>query len=212
MKRLLVLAVLAVATAATAQESRGGQGWSVLSGQTVGASQTAVVGRVGWPGLSVSLLQGVQPNLDIGARLGFNYGFEGIVTSVTPGIKVQGVLRVCLLDTARYNFGIEFAPGPLFYFFPDTQVGLSLPVSLAFGIPAGSAVMLNLGLDFPLFVMFGTYGRVVLPVLVGAGAEYTIDQRLSVNFGVRMGPGINASGPRNTPFVLHALVGVALKL
>jgi hypothetical protein len=215
MKKTVLLAGLLLAASSWAQEARGGQGWSVLSGQTVGSNQTAITGAVGWPGISATLLQGVQPHLDVGVRLGFNYGIEGVVTSnVTPGLKVQGVLRVCLLDSARFNFGIEFAPGPFFYFYTrDTQVGLTLPLSAKLGIPAGAALMLHLGLDLPMYVTFGPGGRVVLPILVGAGAEYYIDQRLSVSFAVRMGPALNANGPyASTPLALQAQVGVALKL
>ena len=43
---------------ASAGYSGRGQGWSVLSGQTVGQGNTAFVGQVGWPGLSASLLHG----------------------------------------------------------------------------------------------------------------------------------------------------------
>ncbi|MHB8875411.1 MAG: hypothetical protein ACYC8T_17135, partial [Myxococcaceae bacterium] len=137
-RRFAFVAVLMAA--GVAQAASGGQGWSVLSGQTVGTNETVISGAMGWPGISATLLQGVSPKIDIGGRFTFNYGFEGIVTRVTPGLKLQGVLRVAVAETDKLNFGVNFAPGPLFYFETgQTLVGLTLPVGFVVGIPAGSA-------------------------------------------------------------------------
>ncbi|OJT27261.1 hypothetical protein BO221_04550 [Archangium sp. Cb G35] len=215
----VLMGVLLVSGAALAQEEGAtysrGQGWSVLSGQTLG-SGTAVTGQVGWPGLSLGLLHGATSRFDIGGKLTFNYGREGLITSVVPGLKLQAWMRLMLLQTSRVNVGLTFAPGPFFYFYERyADVGLTLPIALTVGIPVGSALMLNVGLDIPFYVIFGTGGGVVVPVLLGGGLEYFLDRNLAVNFNVRMGPSVGSYpglyGRGSARFTLEALLGVAYK-
>jgi len=212
--------VLCFASVALAQEqgraSYGrGQGWSVLSGQTMGQGGTAVVGQVGWPGVSVGLLHGATSNFDIGGKLSFNYGREGIVTSVVPGLKLQAWVRLMLVESARVNVGLTFAPGPFFYFYDlGTDVGLSLPVGLNVGIPVGSALMLNAGLDIPFYVIFGSGGGPVFPILVGGGLEYFVSREFAIHFNVRMGPSIfpyEDFRVGRARFTMEALFGIAYR-
>jgi hypothetical protein len=206
-----------VSTGALAQDEGGsygrGQGWSVLGGDTMGGSN-AFIGQIGWPGLSLGLLHGATPRFDIGGKFTFNYGQEGIVEIVEPGLKLQAWMRLMLARTSQVSLALSFQPGPLFYFHDGyTDVGLALPVALAAGIPVGSAVMLNLGLDIPFHVYFGAGGGPVFPLLVGGGLEYFIDRDLNVNFNVRMGPSIipdsGRRGGSDAYFTLEALFGVA---
>ena len=219
--RLVCVGVLLVAGAARAQDegySYGrGQGWSVLSGQTLGQGANALVGQAGWPGVSLGLLHGATSRFDIGGRLGFNYGREGIVTRVVPGLKLQAWVRLMLVQTSKVNLGLSFAPGPFFYFNRgSTDVGLVLPLAFTLGIPVGSALMLNVGLDVPFYVVFGTGGGPVVPLLVGAGGEYFIDRNLALTFNTRFGPSLgtyeNFLGRGRSAFTLEALFGVAYKL
>ncbi len=215
----VLLGLLCVSSAALAQEevSYGrGQGWSVLSGQTVG-NGTALVGQVGWPGLSLGLLHGATNKFDIGGKLSFNYGREGIVTSVVPGLKLQAWMRLMLLESSRVNLGLSFAPGPFFYFYNNyTDVGLSLPIALTVGIPVGSALMLNVGMDIPFYVIFGSGGGPVFPILLGGGLEYFVDRNLAVTFNVRMGPSIfpydDFRYRGRARFTLEAMFGIAYRL
>jgi hypothetical protein len=209
------------ATAALAQDEEGsygrGQGWSLLAGDTVGASQNVLSAQIGWPGISLGLLRGATPRFDIGGKFTFNYGQEGIVEIVEPGIKLQAWVRLMLARTPQATLALVFQPGPLFYFHEnDTDVGLALPVALVAGIPVGSALMLNLGLDVPFHVYFGTGGGPVFPLLVGGGLEYFIDRSLQVNFNVRMGPSLfpesGRRGRSDAYFTLEALMGVAWRL
>jgi hypothetical protein len=217
----VVVGVLLVSSAAMAQEEGAsyggrGQGWSVLSGQTMGQGGTALVGQVGWPGVSLGLLHGATSRFDIGGKLSFNYGREGIVTSVVPGLKLQAWVRLMLLETSRVNLGLTFAPGPFFYFHENfTDVGLTLPIALTVGIPVGSALMLNVGLDIPFYVIFGTGGGAVVPILLGGGLEYFLDRNFAVSFNVRMGPSVGSYagfGDRGRArFTLEALLGLAYR-
>lgn len=232
--RVFATALLVTASVAQAEDialseptvSRG-QGWSTLSGKTVGNGSTVIQGQLGWPGLSGTLLIGVAPKLDLGGKLTFNYGEEGIVTRVVPGLKLQGVLRVELLETSRINLGLKFEPGPIFYFEgPNTtRIGLALPIGLTLGIPVGSAVMVNAGLDLPMYVFFGPDGGLNFPIMVGGGMEYFISHNLAINFNLRMGPTagnyyyynpyyypFNRGYYYTAPFTLEALMGIAFKL
>jgi hypothetical protein len=216
----LLVGVLLVSGAAMAQEEGGGygrgQGWSVLSGQTVG-SGNVLTGQVGWPGISLGLLHGATNRFDIGGKLSFNYGREGIVTSVVPGLKLQAWMRLMLLQSSGVNVGLSFAPGPFFYFYDNgTDVGLSLPIALTVGIPVGSALMLNVGMDIPFYVIFGAGGGPVFPILFGGGLEYFVDRNLAVTFNVRMGPSIFPYDEfryrGRARFTMEAMFGIAYHL
>ena len=224
LSKVLLLVGLCCAGTALAQTQGGepvtygrGQGWSVLAAQTVGQGQTALVGQVGWPGISVGLLHGGAQKFDIGGKLTFNYGEEGIVTRVVPGLKLQAWMRLMLLETQRLGVGVSFAPGPFFYFRElSTKVGLSLPVNLVVGVPIGSALMFNAGLDFPFYVTFGTGGGAELPVLAGAGLENFNDRSLAVTFNTRLGTSlfpVDERLPRDRSlFTLEATFGVAYRM
>lgn len=226
MKRLVpgfFLCWVLASTAAHAQDEEGsvsygrGQGWSLLAGDTVGAGQNVLSAQLGWPGVSVGLLHGGTSRFDIGGKFTFNWGQEGLVEVVEPGIKLQAWMRLMLARMPQASLALVFQPGPIFYFHEfGTQVGLALPVSLVAGIPVGSALMLNLGLDVPFHVYFGEGGGPVFPLLVGGGLEYFIDRNLEVNFNVRMGPSIfpdsGRRGRSDAAFTLEALMGVGWRL
>ncbi|HZA13070.1 MAG TPA: hypothetical protein VE618_01180 [Myxococcaceae bacterium] len=191
--------------------SGGGQGWSIYGGQTVGVGSNVIAAQVGWPGISLTYLYGAARELDFGARLTpFNYGFEGRF-DVRTGMKLQGVVRLSLLDAGRFSLGLEFAPGPLIYWLRnDTQWGLAFPIKLQMGLGVGSAMMLNFGIDFPMFVTFNVDPSLYLPILGGVGLEYFIDRRIAITFNVRMGPSIQTSN-NTTAFAMDALVGGSYK-
>jgi len=220
-----VVALLCWAGAALAQESQQsqqpvsygrGQGWSLLAAETVGKGSTAMIGQVGWPGVSLGVLHGAASRFDVGGKLTFNYGEEGVVTRVVPGLKLQAWTRLRLLDTSRLGLALSFAPGPFFYFNDyGTKVGLALPIGITVGIPVGSALMINAGMDFPFYVIFGAGGGPVFPILLGGGLEYFVSRDLAVTFNVRMGPSVypnDVRGRDRALFTLDAQFGIAWKL
>ncbi|QSQ23916.1 hypothetical protein JY651_02720 [Pyxidicoccus parkwayensis] len=212
MKRLVpgVLLACFLALPGTALAQRG-QGWSLLAADTLGRGNTAFSAQIGWPGLTLGLLHGGSERFDIGGKFTFNWGREGWVRFTDPGIKLQAWMRLLLAQKGNISLALTFQPGPLFYFPEgDTDVGLALPVALVVGIPAGSAVMVNLGLDMPFHVYFGEGIGPVFPILVGGGLEYFIDRSLAVNFNIRMGPSLIPDFEA-TEFTLEALVGVGYR-
>lgn len=206
-----LIAALAFGTAAVAAQTRS-HGWSLLTGRTVGANDTAVHLQVGFPGVSASLLHGMSPRVDLGGMFTFNYGLEGDVNSIEPGIKMQLLLRMLLVDTGRVNLGLWFAPGPLFYFPGGSAlIGITTPIGLAFGVPVAHATNVYLGLDVPFWFYFTRGGGAVIPILMGGGVEHFVERALAVTFKLKMGPAIYTRGGA-TDFALEALVGIAFKL
>jgi len=187
----------------------------VLAGNAIGAGNDVAHVQLGWPGLSGTLLHGLTDKADVGGRFSFNYGYEGI-TEVTPGFKLQGVLRLELMDTPRYNLGLRFDPGFLLYFdnmFPDDiMFGLTIPVALTFGLPINRQVMLNFGMDVPFFFAVN-FEQFVVPILFGGGVEYQLDENMAITFNTRFGPAIVAADRgSDSDFAFQMLFGLAFKL
>src|SRR5262249_23245437 len=117
-QRCAVLGVFALAPYHAAAHS--GQGWSAITGKTLGEGATAVHLQAAWPGSSVTLAPGYSAGFDFGGTFTFNYSYEGDVRATYPGLKLQGYLKATLLETPHYNIGLSFAPGILTYFFGQT--------------------------------------------------------------------------------------------
>jgi hypothetical protein len=185
-----------VLISAGAQAQGGASMPSVLSGKTLGSGMM-LHGQMGWPGISATLLSSAGPKLDLGGKFSFLYGYEGIADVPTnPGTKLQGVLRLNLLQRGKFNLGLRFSPGMFFYFRNVTVVGMALPVDLVGGLALTPQLMLNFGVDMPMFAVFGQYGGFVVPVLIGGGLEYAIDRKLGLTFNLRAGPSAPAGiGP-----------------
>jgi hypothetical protein len=218
--------LLLVSSLAWAQEST--QGWSIIGGKTVGNQQTAFEAGFGFPGLHASILRGITPQLDIGARLSFDYGLEGLTNQIVPGIKLQGLLHLMLVESGIVSVQVGFEPGPLFHFYGGhtdhiggititsdgyTLTGLALPVRLQVGIAASSALNVGVHFDLPMWIAFGTNGGSAsfqFPILAGVGVEYFVKHNLLVYFEIRMGPTLFTNSSTAT-FTLISNVGVGYK-
>jgi hypothetical protein len=196
----------------------GGRG-SVLSGRTIGNGADAIHAQFGWPGIGITYLHGADHNLDFGGSFTFNYGYEGVPV-INPGLKLAGVIRLNLVDGGKVNFGLRFDPGISMYFgnnysryFNDSgfQFGLALPVSLAFGIPIGDAVMINFGLDVPMTIFLTPDAVFELPFLFGGGVEYHVDSHLSLTANTGFGPDVFIRNGSYTEFNFKVLMGVAYR-
>lgn len=188
-----------------------GQGWSVFSGKTVGAGNNVFHGEIGWPGLSGTLLHGVNSGFDVGGRFTFNYGYEGVTSAINPGFKLQGVLHIQVAQMQKVSLGLKFEPGMFLYLRGRATFGITLPVGFQVAIPASSALLITAGLDVPLSIQFGDASTAFVPILFGGGAEYFLDNRIALTFNLRLGPGITTAGGGSTDFVLQSLFGVAYR-
>jgi len=216
-RRLLALCALAFALAPSGSEAAtaGGHDWSVITGRTVGTHVDVLQVQAGWPGISATWFHGMTPKLDLGGIFTFNYGFEGDVNApVRPGLKLQGLLRANLVDSGKFNLGINFAPGPLVYFFRNTTLGgMAIPIGLAFGIRATNELNVGLAFELPMFVVFPSSqydGQLVLPVLFGGGIEYFFEHNVALTFQLKMGPMI-FTRDSSSDFDFQALMGLAFR-
>jgi hypothetical protein len=213
MPRTALLALALVAAAAHAADAVStpppeGQTSSVIGGLTVGQGKNLVAGEVGWPGLHVSYLRGVASNLDIGVRISFDYGVQGLVSQVSPGLGVSGLVRFRLLQSGIVSLSAVFEPGPFFWIdrFGYAWAGFAVPLGVRLGIAASSALLIGLSFDVPLWVQFGPIGGLNVPFLTGLGVEYFVKSDLSVFFKTRMGPALRPS--QRAEFAFDGLVGV----
>ncbi len=186
-----------------------GQAWSALGGKTLAPGSNQLEADLGYPAISASFLRGVLPGFNVGARLGFVYGVEGMVRESGPGFKAQALLKVRLLDNGQVSLGVVFEPGFFSYssYLQGARVGLALPVGFRLGIAASSALAIGVHVDVPMWVEFGQFGGFNLPILTGGGVEYFITSELAAFARVRVGPTIRTLRPAEVTF--DAAVGVA---
>lgn len=218
---VLAAATVLAAPAAWAQEGQrsygGGQGWSLLAGETVGSGANVLSANVGWPGLQLGFTHGATDRLDLGARVAFVWGEQRITSRTHPGLKGQLFAKLKLLDTNKLNLALSFAPGPFVSWrpFQDALVGLELPVGLHLGIPVGSAVMVNFGFDVPFWVTFGTGSNAYTQMLVGGGVEYFLDRNLALQLNLRIGPNVPwnyVDRRRDVTIALESFIGLGYRL
>lgn len=204
MMALMLVAVLGA-------EEPTGQRWSVVGARTVGVGGNALEAGLGFPGVSVAYLRGVAGSVDLGARASFTWGLEGLVTRILPGFKVQGLVKVRLLDSGSISVGLTFEPGPLFAVdrFGTGIVGFALPLGVKLGLAVSSAITLGFTLDVPLWLQLGSGGGVNVPVLPGLGVEYFIKSELAAFFRARAGPTIRPAGLLELAF--DASIGVGYR-
>lgn len=187
---------------------------SAFGGNPLPQGASLLHAQFGWPGISVTFLTGASPKGSFGGRFTFNYGQEGLVSSINLGLKFQGLVRLGLLDNGRVNLGLELAPGLALYF-PSggaiTQVGLTIPVAFVLGIPLGETLAAHVILEVPTLVTFTGYSTLYIPIYMGGGLEYSLDKSLMVTLALRMGPLIDARIGRAN-LGLEALFGLAFRL
>lgn len=208
-RRLTVWAALAALTLASTALAEG-QSWSAVGPKTLSSSGNSIEATVGWPGLGVAWQRGVASRVNLGARLGFVYGVEGLVRHrLAPGLKLQVLTKFLLLDEGRVSLGVTFEPGPLFHFYPHggTLAGFSLPVGFRLGVAASSALQLALLFDLPFWLTFGPGASFQVPILTGIGVEYFIKSDLLVLLRLRMGPTLYYRAGA-AEFTLESVVGL----
>jgi hypothetical protein len=197
------------ASGAASTVSGAGQQWSVVTARTLGAGGNMLEGGIGFPGVHAGYWRGVLQALDLGVRVSVNYGWEGQIDTVWPGVKLQALARYKFFDNGKVNLGANFAPGPMFYFPRGrTEVGFAMPVGLTLGIVASSALNVGVTFEIPMWIRFGVDSSLVLPVLMGAGLEYFLTSALAVWFDLRMGPSIWTNGNHPTVFTFDGKLGV----
>ena len=179
-----------------------GQTWSVVGPKTVAPGSNVLEAWAGYPSISAGWLHGVSSGINIGARVGFVYGVEGMFRDSAPGLRVQGVFKLRLLDSGKVSLGLTFDPGVLYYasYLQGARWGLTVPVGFRLGIAASSALSVAVLVDVPMWVEFGTFGGFNLPILTGGGVEYFITSQLAVFVRARIGPTLRTGRPAEVTF------------
>lgn len=183
--------------------------WSSIGPATAGEGKNLVVAAVGWPGIEVGYERGVTPRVDLGVRVSYHYGYEGLFTRLDGG-RVQGVFRFLLAEGNKLSLGLTVAPGVLFYVPANVLVGFTVPALLALGVAIDRAVVLSIHAELPLWYRFGAGGGLVVPLLLGVGVEVQVAPNMSIFVRGRGGPTFFSYGARPVP-TLDARVGVAFR-
>jgi hypothetical protein len=210
-KTVAVLLLLAPAALAATDAP-----WTVQSGKTVGEGNNVFWGQGGFPGVWAEFIHGLTPTLEIGGKLAFNYGVEGIVDLNKVGLDFQLLVRKQFFDNGRMRIAGRLDPGLLVYFPSGASlIGVVVPVAVEFGFPVSPEVSLNASFAAPMYVDFykGSAGFVV-PILFGGGAEYLLDANIALTFRVALGPSFVAGTGYvggSPAFTLYALFGAAYK-
>ena len=217
--RTLQLVVLGCALTGTAHAQShvrgrpGVEGLSLHAGRPLGNDNSAVFIQGGWPGISAGMLRGVTDQTDLGGKVAFNYGVEGIVTAVNLGFKAQGMLHVSLLNQGPLSLGFHFEPGVMTYFIQaNTMVAATLPIRAAVGFAFSSSLVAHFSTEMPLYLTFGAGGGAVLPLLFGAGVEYVMGRGLGLTCLSRLGPSFDLRENGQTELAFEALVGVVYRI
>lgn len=204
MKTLFLSLLLASVAHAELEAPReeSGQAWSAIGPRTLAPGENALEAFAGYPSISAGYLRGIASGINVGVRVGFVYGVEGMFREAAPGFKAQGLLKLRLLDSGRISMGLTFEPGLLYHstFLQGARVGLTFPIGFRLGIAASSAIAIAVLVDLPMWVEFGTFGGFNLPILTGGGAEYFITSQLAVFVRARIGPTIRTNRPAEVTF------------
>ena len=171
---------------------------------------------MGFPGLSVGYLRALASNVDLSVRVAGNYAYEGLPSMMVLGGRAEAGLRLRLLEIAGMSLGLHAGAGVLAYFpLGGYLLGLALPLGVTVGVPLGPTFAASAGVEFPLWVAFGTAGGLTVPVLGSAGLEYFLNKEWAATLRARVGPAFNPSGFRfggPSPLELNVYAGIALRL
>jgi hypothetical protein len=182
----------------------------VDSAYTVGAGANVFAGAVGFPGLDLRLIHGLDSTTDVNARVGINYAFEGLTQGTRFEFTAQVGIRKELTNFGNMKLSGRFDPGIIIAASPG-QFGLKIPVGLELGIPLSQQLTLNASFDLPMFFTFGDVNAFYIPLLFGGGVEYLIQPNLAITGKVKLGPTFGTGDASGSAFTLYVLVGAAYK-
>jgi hypothetical protein len=189
----------------------GPERWTVESANTVGAGANVFAAAVGYPGLDLRLIHGLDSTTDVNARVGFNYAFEGLTQGTRFEFTAQVGIRKELVPVGSHmKLSGRFDPGIIIAASPG-QFGLKIPFGLELGIPLNQQLILNASIDLPLFFTFGDVNAFYIPLLFGVGGEYLLQSNLAVTAKLKLGPTWGTGDASGSAFTLYALVGAAYK-
>jgi hypothetical protein len=199
------------------EEASDGDGpdFSVVTATTNGEGSNVIEAAVGWPGVYAGFWRGLLSNIDVGARVQFNWSPEGQLlagATIAPGFKGLLLGRMNLVKVWKADVGVEVAPGFVVYLPPGVR-----PIwpGVFFSV-AGLASMnvmekLNVGVRLETGVV-GIVGLgATIPIFIGGGAEYALTEQILLQARLKVGAGIWTNGI-GAAFAFEGLLGAAYKL
>lgn len=188
---------------------------TVVGATTAPTNATFLEVGFGWPGLHAGVVRGFTDQLQLGARFSFNFGVEGMMNGVVPGLKLQFLVHFKIWENNKFSLGVRFEPGPMVYFYTSASInncffdqfgnvvcgrntsataGLAMPLGVRLGIIASPAVAVGVSFDIPLWLQFGTTTSLQVPILMGLGVEYFLQSNLLLAVTLKMGPTLSSIG------------------
>lgn len=216
-RAVALAALVGWAGTARAQDDSGGSYlssadavWSATAARTVGRGHNVLQGEVGWPGIELAYLRGIDDRTDFGVRANFLYGFEG-TTSTLVGLQLLAPYRRMLTTGEATNIAFHVDPGATIYSNNGSAlVGIGGPIGVVAGWEVSPRTTLDAGADFPILLSFTNPTGILFGPLLGGGMEYAIDRNLHVTLRLRVGPEFAlASGQTASQFAFNALIGLA---
>jgi len=186
--------------------------WTVQSGRTVGAGANVLTGALGFPGLELQLLHGLDKVTEVNAHVSFNYAFEGLTESTRFEFVAQVGIRRELATFGSKNVTVagRFDPGLIIGTSPG-QVGLKIPLELELGIPVQEKLTVNGSIGLPMYFTFGDVNAFYVPLLFGAGFEYLLQPDVAITGKLALGPTFGVGSASGSYFTLYVLIGAAYR-
>lgn len=199
------------------EEAADGDGpdFSVVTATTSGEGSNVIEAAVGWPGVYAGFWRGILTNLDVGARLQFNWSPEGQLlagATIAPGFKGLLLARYNIVKVWKLDVGVEVAPGFVVYIPPGVRpIWPGVFFSVAGLASLNVMEKLNVGVRLETGVV-GIVGLgASIPIMIGGGAEYALTEQILLQARLKLGAGIWTNGI-GAAFAFEGLVGAAYKL
>jgi hypothetical protein len=211
MRKAFALAVL-FASAASAQEYSRSQGahWSTVTGETITPDRDALRVGLGWPGLDLTYLHGIDDRRDFGAHFELLYGFEE--TSISKfGLGFGIPYRMVINRHERVTVEVHIEPSIRIY--PGGDFGTFLFLRAPFGGNLGLQITPELrvaaGADLNIALNLPNTPFLEIGPRFGFSAEYQVDKNLDIAFNTRFGPQFYSASDiaSDFAFVTQVVVG-----
>jgi hypothetical protein len=197
MTKAALMAVLLSAGAASAQSlsltnsAAGPNHWSTETGETVSPGHDALKFDLGWPGLGVTYLHGVNDRTDFGVRFELLYGFEQ-TSNGKFGLGFGVPLRLVVNRHERVTIDVHIEPGMRVYpgdtFTGATDFFLRAPFGGTLGLQITPELRIAAKADLDFAVSLANTTYLEIGPEFGFALEYAVDKNLNIGFNALFGP------------------------
>ncbi|HEX4383967.1 MAG TPA: hypothetical protein VH083_13500 [Myxococcales bacterium] len=217
-KATLMVAALLFAGGASAQtlsltnSAAGPSHWSTETGETVSPGRDALKFDLGWPGLGVTYLHGVNDRTDFGVHFELLYGAEQTSASHF-GLGFGVPLRLIVNRHERITVEVHVEPGMRVY--PDsdfTSFFLRAPFGGTLGVQITPELRLAAKADLDFAIQLPHTAYLEIGPEFGFALEYAVDKNLNVGFNALFGPQFYSLSNSSTDFAFITQVVVGYRL